>query len=55
MEPSALNFVMAGAILVVTGVALLLQRHNGAQQRADDLAEAEAAKAAGKTASGVDL
>ena len=39
MDPSTLNLVMAGAIVVITGGVYMLQRHSDARQRADDLAE----------------
>lgn len=39
MDPSTLNLVMAGAIIVITGGVYMLQRHSDARQRADDLAE----------------
>ncbi len=43
MEPSTLNYVMAAAIVVLTGGVYLLQRHTDAEQRADDEAELAAA------------
>ena len=39
MDPSTLNFAMAGVIVVITGGVYILQRRSDARQRADDLAE----------------